>query len=602
MKARMSLLAVVLTLSLVLTLTVSCKEPVATTPTDTTVTATVSNPTVPLPSTTTTPPASSTTEPAAEEGLTYGGTINITFTADPGSFDNYRFQGPGEMVQSFYLEKLLMGNWATPRNKHAFMGAYIPVEFATGNLAESWDNPDPLTYIIHLQKNVRWQDKPPVNGREFVASDVVYTYGRMLGRGIGGFATGTPYQTYPALANVKNIVAKDKYTVEFQLSAPIPLLLENLGLVDFIRMVPREVIDTYKDMNDWKNAVGTGPFILADYVSGSQVIFRKNPNYWGYDELNPTNKLPYVDYVRQSIIVDASTSLAAFRTGKIDTRTILWSDVNSVKQTNPDVLWKKTPSIGIVLAMRNDKEPFTDIRVRKAMQMAVNLQEISEEFYGGNTLGWLPEMIAPTLPYSTPSAESPKDTQEGFTYNVAGAKALLAAAGFPNGFKTEVLISPYHSMELVEFVQSYMEAVGITLEIKSVDLNSWTMLYYSKQTPSIAVYMAGWQSSPLSDGLNLYYPGHIYNGACVNDTVYKKLADDARSEPDAVKRAALIKQAVYYAQQQFWVVRLPIYVDYIAWQPWLSNYQGEVNLGAHMPGAVWARISVNQKLKDAMTR
>jgi len=595
---------ILLSALLALTMLLAACNGGTTTKTTTIVTGSVSQPTgttstVPTSTTVTTTEVQTTTP--VTNGLTYGGTITYLMTTDPGSFDNYRFMGPGEQTQSFYLEKLLMGDWATPRDQQAFMGAYVSTQFATGDLAESWENPDPLTYIIHLRHGIHWQDKPPVNGREFVAADVIYTYGRMLGKGIAGFDKGTPYQTYPVFANLTAITSPDKYTVIFKLSAPTPTLLENLGLVDFIRMVPHEVIDTYKDMNDWHNAVGTGPFILADYVSGSQVLFRKNPNYWGYDELHPENKLPYVDNVRQSIIPDASTSLAAFRTGKIDVRSTLWMEAKSLKQTNPELIWKQNPGVGIVLSMRNDKAPFTDIRVRKAMQMAMNLPEIAQNYYGGNTMGWFAEMTGPSLTaYWTPFADFPKDVQDGFTYNVAGAKQLLADAGLASGFTTEVVTSPYMPNDLVELTQAYLKDIGITMNIKMMDLSSWSALVYGKQHQAMAVYMAGWQSAPL-DTLNLYYPNHIYNNAIINDPVYTKLADQARNEADTVKRDALIKQAVYYAETQFWVVRLPVYVDYIAWQPWLTNYQGETGLGAYNNGAVWARISVDQGLKKHYT-
>lgn len=548
------------------------------------------------PSTPAAPPA------AAASDLAYGGTISYVVTADPGSFDNARFIATGEQTQSLYLEKLLMGNWATPREKHAFMGAYVSEEFAAGCLAESWERPDPLTCIIHLRHGVRWQDKAPVLGREFVASDVVYTYGRQLGKGIGGFEKGSPYQTWPQFANLKNVVAKDKYTVVFELSAPIPLLIENLGLVDHIKIIPREVVDKYGTLDDWKNAVGTGPFILQDYVSGSQVLFKKNPNYWGYDELNPKNRLPYADFVKQYIIPDASTSLAAFRVGKIDVRNVLWTEVESLRKSNPELVWMKSPMVSIVLATRNDKAPFTDIRVRKAMQMAMDLPAIAREYYGGNTLGWFPPITGPGLSaYWTPFEQYPKEVQDGFTYNVAGAKALLAEAGFPNGFETSVVTSPYMPNDLVELTQAYLKAVNINMKIEMMDFNKWSTLVYSKQHQAISVHMSGLQGNPM-DALVFYYPGVTWNLANVNDATFSKMVDAARAAPTTPERDKIIKEAVYYGTSRFWVVRLPIYVDYVAWHPWLKNYRGENSLGVYNPGAVWARISVDQSLKDSLTR
>jgi len=550
---------------------------------------------------TTTTPSTPTTPTTEVKQLKYGGTISIHATADPGSFDNARFLATGEQAQSFYLEKLLQGNWATPREKHAFMGAYVSESFGTGCLAKSWEIPDPKTVIVHVREGVYWQNKPPVNGRELVASDVVYTYGRQIGKGIAGFEKGSAYQTFPQFTNVKNITATGKYTVTFELTAPTPLLIENLGLVDHIKIIPREVVDKYSNLEDWRNAVGTGPFILQDYVSGSVVLFKKNPNYWGYDELNPKNRLPYADYVKQFIINDASTSLSAFRTGKIDVRQVTWTEADSLKKSNPELTWKKLPLVSIVLAMRNDKPPFDNVKVRKALQMAMDLPAIAEEYYGGNTLGWFPPIIGPGLTdYWTPFEEYPKEVQDVFKYNVAGAKALLAEAGHAGGFVTEIVTSPYMPNDLVELAQAYLKEIGVTMNIVNMDFNKWSTFVYGKQHQAMAVHMSGLQGNPL-DALRFYYPGMSWNLSNVNDPVFTKMVDDVANEPDVTKRNAMIKQAVVYGTSQFWVVRLPIYVDWVAWYPWLVNYQGENGLGVYNPGGVWARISIDQEMKTEMT-
>ena len=80
---------------------------------------------------------------------------------------------------------------------------------------------------------------------------------------------------------------------------------------------PPEVIEEHGDAQDWRNLVGTGPYMLTDWVKDSSVTYTKNPNYWGYDEKFPENRLPYLDEVKSLIIPDSSTLLAALRTGKI---------------------------------------------------------------------------------------------------------------------------------------------------------------------------------------------------------------------------------------------------------------------------------------------
>ena len=102
----------------------------------------------------------------------------------------------------------------------------------------------------------------------------------------------------------------------------------------------------YGDLNDWENVIGTGPFLITDYVSGSIIKFERNPNYWQNDPLNPGNQLPYVDEVKIMIMTDPSTRLAALRSAQLDYIAndrvpIYKEDADSLMATNPELLWSK---------------------------------------------------------------------------------------------------------------------------------------------------------------------------------------------------------------------------------------------------------------------
>ena len=93
------------------------------------------------------------------------------------------------------------------------------------------------------------------------------------------------------------------------------------------------------DLNDPKHAIGTGPFICTEFVSGSSLTMSRNPNYWGYDERYPKNQLPYVDKLNFLIIPDLATALAALRTGKVDVMdNVPNTQVQSVAKSNPEIL------------------------------------------------------------------------------------------------------------------------------------------------------------------------------------------------------------------------------------------------------------------------
>ena len=146
-----------------------------------------------------------------------------------------------------------------------------------------------------------------------------------------------------------------------------------------------DAVKQWGNLNDWHHAIGTGPFILTDFVSGSSATLVKNPNYWGYDERYPQNQLPYVDKLKFLIIPDTATALAAMRTGKIDVMdAIQYQQAQPMQKTNPEIVQIPIPApTGITVDLRNDVRPFNDIRVREALQMAIDLPTIAKTFYGG---------------------------------------------------------------------------------------------------------------------------------------------------------------------------------------------------------------------------
>ena len=124
---------------------------------------------------------------------------------------------------------------------------------------------------------------------------------------------------------------------------------------------------------------------MQDFVSASSATLVKNPNYWGYDERYPKNKLPYEDSLTYLIIPDNATALAGLRTGKIDfIEQIPFQHAQSIQKTNPEILQTTIAmTTAITVDPRNDVKPFNDIRVRKAMQMAIDLPTIAKTYYGG---------------------------------------------------------------------------------------------------------------------------------------------------------------------------------------------------------------------------
>ena len=255
-----------------------------------------------------------------------------------------------------------------------------PNEYVKGHLAESYEFKDPKTFVVHLRKGIRWQDIPPANGRELVAEDIAFHFNRMYGLG-NGYTEPSPARTgVAAFKELASITCPDKYTVVFNWkTGNRELIIDALMEVGTTLCIEcPDVVKKYGNTQDWHHAIGTGPFILKDFAADNHAYLDKNPNYWGHDERYPENKLPYVDKLTLKIIPDHKEALAEMRAGRIDALDQI-SPVLAMemRKSNPEIIQIAMPQTAVTIDPRHDKPPFNDVRVRAAMQMAVDLNAIS---------------------------------------------------------------------------------------------------------------------------------------------------------------------------------------------------------------------------------
>ena len=286
-----------------------------------------------------------------------------------------------------------VADWGIDRGEFDFIGLDTPLSVMTGQLAESWSQPDPLTYIVKVRQGVHWHNKPPMNGRELTAQDIEYNFHRVLGMGSGFTEVAEVIAGASVLTNVsfESITATDDSTVLFKLKEPFlgaarPILDDPVNYI-----YPPEVIKEHGDATDWRNLVGTGPFMLTDWVEGSSLTWTQNPDYWGFDEKYSENRLPYADEVRTLIMPEEATYLAALRSGRVDyigdagssaIRSV--DQAVSLERTNPDIiLWTKAGVSTSSVGLNTSKPPFDDVRVCKAMQMALDGETINNSFFKG---------------------------------------------------------------------------------------------------------------------------------------------------------------------------------------------------------------------------
>ena len=575
------LLTCVMVTSLVLA---SCAKTTATTSTSVASTTSTTSRTT---TTTTSPTSTTSTTTTSATGNwwdklgnpQYGGTMTLRLTTDTTHFDGYNMGGNASVIGA-YDESLYSYDWTLDPAVFNYQLAFCPNDFTKGQLAQSYEMPDPLTVIFHLRQGIHWQNIPPANGREFVADDVIFNYDRNLGTGHGYTSPG-PNGGSAMAKSIISITAPDKYTVVFKFKgANSEAILEYLlGPAFWTLIQSPDAIKQWGDLSDWHHAIGTGPFILKDYISGSAVTLVKNPDYYGYDERHPNNKLPYVDTLQYLIIPDNASAMAALRSGKIDVMdSISLQDSQAMQKTNPEITQISYPPLmGVSLDPRNDKAPFTDIKVREAMQKAIDLPTIDKTLYA-NSVDPYPETF--TSSYMTgwgfPYTQWPQDLKDQYSYDPAAAKKLLADAGFPNGFKTDCVAQSVADMDLLQVIKSYLAAVNVNMDIQVMDPTSWmSYVQLGHKNDALAfksIGLLGMAYAPLSQ-TGTYWSQNTNGWAMVNDPNYDALNAKAQA---ATSSLADVKQALKdmneLVARQHYSVALLLPPSFALCEPWLKGF------------------------------
>ena len=372
-----------------------------------------------------------------------------------------------------------------------------------------------------------------------------------------------------------------------------------------------DIVKQFGNTQNWHNAMGTGPFILTDFVDGTSATLVKNPNYWGYDERYPQNKLPYIDGVKYLIIPQDSTALAALRTGKIDIMGgISVQDATSLEKTNPTMLnITYPPYAGLTIDMKVDVAPFKDVRVREALQMAIDVPTIASTYYGG-TVDPTPSSLTSNLltGWGFPYAQWPQSLKDEYSYNPTTAKQLLTAAGYPNGFNTDVVSQSTADQELLQIVQSYFTAIGVNMSINTMDAASWlTFVQTNHKQDALAYKSIGTLSDDYSpmDQFGTFQTGGTFNIWNVSDPIIDAAVAKANaassSLADIHQASKDVNQEVAEQHYSIFLVTPNYYVFY---QPWLKGgFAGQYNSfpsGSSAPklSAFYnARFWINQNLK-----
>jgi peptide/nickel transport system substrate-binding protein len=541
----------------------------------------------------------------------YGGEMVIRATRNLTSFDVYLSEKQTS-IYGGWMERLVSDDWTLDPAIWDFRTPWHPAKYMKGQLAESWEFPEPGTHVIHLRKGVRWQNIPPANGREFTADDVVFHYHRMYGTG-DGFTKPNLNRVGIGSGNIISVTAPDKYTVVFKLRITNPeTIMESLhGMGQDPCLENPDAVKQWGDLNDWHHAVGTGPFNLKDFVSDSHATLVKNPDYWGYDERHPRNKLPYVNTLKYLIIPDDAEALEALRAGKIDLLMGVSSlNAREIQKSNPEIVLVPMPRPqALTLQPANNKPPFNDIRVRKAMQLAIDLPAIAKDYYKGTVEPYPSVIVSRDMKgWGYPYEIWPQELKDEYAYNPALAKQLLAEAGYPNGFKTNVVADIEWDLNLLPVIKEYLAAVGIDMEIRPMEHNAM-LTYVEIDRKHELVWREygplGHNYSPMG-AINRLHSHHEPNWLGIHDPVMDAFFPKALAATNEDELKLISRDVNERVARQHYVVSLLQRSVFTLCQPWMKGYHGQIHsvwMGMGGPSRLslyGARFWIDEKLKKSM--
>ena len=557
-------------------------------------------------------------DPATGKKVTapeYGGTLTYPYQLTSDTTD-VRDAHYAVLLISGVNETLASGNWALAREEVDFRSNYVSLPAYTGGLTESWSQPDPVTYIVKVRQGVRWHDKAPVNGRELTAADVAYTYQRNL---VLGDFTERPARTW-VLFNLpwESIEATDTYTVVFKLKEPAVGAMREIFDDMPMYILPPEVIEQYGNYADWRNMVGTGPVMLTDHVEGVSKTYTRNPDYWGNDPKFPHNRLPYVDQLRALYMAEEATRISALRTGAVDiihtagggTAIGSLDTIKSLQRTNPEIeVWGSTGTSDKTFGLNIHEPPFDDIRVRHALQMALDLETINDTYFGGFAR-WEPSGIVGSAVkgYHITFEEFPEDVKQYYTYDPEGAESLLDAAGYPRGADGTRLRATLDQRDVndlgyTEIAIGYWADIGVAVTINIVD----TATFVSKRNEhgyEMITGHRGWDFSPATP-VGWYRQGaatkHLSEYVGGIETPEMTAAYDAFNAATSIEQQQKAFRAydleTIKRHNQIWGPAAP---SFQANQPWVKGYNGEITLRQGADQAVLTHLWIDQDLKREM--
>ena len=492
-----------------------------------------------------------------------GGSITVFWQEfyngyDPSIADNRNY--------ALWFDRLWSPDWNSSRKEYQWDSEYITMDYMTGQIADTWSfDSEAMTLSVTIRDDVYFQEKTGdlaqydvYGGRQLTAEDVAWSYQRLLG--LDGVAKCESEQDWTSkLPMLESVEVVDDLNLIFHFNTGSETALNDFMIAGVcIGGVEWDTLSS-DQKSDWHYACGTGPYMIVDYVADSYMTFAKNPNYYQTDA--DGNQLPYLDEIKLVCITDSANSVAQFISGSIDilgwgNDVISDSEKQQLRDSMPEGSFVEysyvTNPCGIFL--KQCYEPLADIRVRTAIQKAIDMETITTEYYGYDLSELqLFGVWSQSTDWSSVS-DWDQELTDSFSYDPEAAKALLEEAGYGDGFEFTVTLFAMMDVDLYTLVAEQLAQVGITMNIETVPTPPEMQAIGMDKTDNrcipgtVCLYSMNQASqSYLSYGNN--------NNGAFNDPEMDALFEALTSSQTLEEQVANAKAADEYVAQQHYTIQ-----------------------------------------------
>jgi peptide/nickel transport system substrate-binding protein len=528
--------------------------------------------------------------PEPDESIVPGGIYRDAFTGDPLTLD-------AQQNLSFTTDLFVSGFVYSRLYKYRTAPGYDPTLYdADPDVAESHEiSDDGLTWTFTLRPGVKFHNKAPLNGRELDSEDVAETFRRFI---------ELPARYEIVLRRtIDRVETPEPNRVVFHLKFPYAAFLNQMASATYLWILSKEAAAGDIDLVQPGGVIGTGPWVLEEYTPSQVIRYVRNPEWYAAP-------LPHLDGYTAAIVPEYATRQAQFLAGNLDSHAPNANDLIDVvnRTQGAQVTVGNFPNVLNFFFFDfnvNPDSPFRDERVRRAVSMAVDRDGLLEALYnlsvvqnagyqmtarwhnvipGGLTRWWL-----------DPQGEAIGDAGQWYRYDPDAARALLAEAGYADGFSTEV----HHPSAIygstfdqgAEAIIPFLRAVGISTETKQESYADYITRTFVGDLNGMAFALETPFSDPDEYLHAMYHPDGVRNHSKIDDPELTAMIEAQSIETDVDRRIEMVHDIQRYLSDKMYYVPLVVFgaPGLNVTQPWVRNvgvYQ-TASFGAGTEGLVY---------------